>query len=563
MKALRQALPAMLVLALGACTGLPRSIEQGHGRVEALSEQLGGRVGQVALRDKVADFVTRENGLFIGKRSVRLQRVVELPPAFGEPAFFDRQVSGLQEFAERVSARTGMPTKVAQDAVLVAFRAQGGTAGGGAASPQGLPGASPFGATAQAAPRPVLVSYGNGTLKGLLDMVASRFGVSWRYLDGQIHFYHADTQTFVIHAVPGDSNLQASVGSALSTGGTGAGAGGSSGGGGSTAGSAGAGGAAGSSGAGGGGGAQLVNSNASQTQVTSNLSVWKQMLESVNAMLSISGKAVISPATSSLTVSDTPDVLARVSAFVEQQNEWLRKQVVIEVTVLAVSREDSDSYGISWGLVYKDLSSRYGVSNTFGAASGGTAFTAAVINATSKWSASSAVFDALSRQGRVRMETTAAVTALNNQPTPIQMVKQTTYLASSSVTATVNVGVATQLTASSVSAGISMTLLPSVMADGSIILQWSSDMSTLRQLRPITSNGLTIEAPEVDSRTFLQRVTMRSGETLVVSGFEQTDDNLTRSGAGAADNPLFGGGSRAERKKETLVVLLTPIVRGE
>jgi hypothetical protein len=56
----------------------------------------------------------------------------------------------------------------------------------------------------------------------------------------------------------------------------------------------------------------------------------------------------------------------------------------------------------------------------------------------------------------------------------------------------------------------------------------------------------------------MQRVSMKSNETLVISGFEQTDDNLSRNGSGNASNYILGGGFRASRTKEVIVILITP-----
>ena len=105
-----------------------------------------------------------------------------------------------------------------------------------------------------------------------------------------------------------------------------------------------------------------------------------------------------------------------------------------------------------------------------------------------------------------------------------------------------------------------MQVLPSIMEDNALILQFSADVSALREIRTITSGESSIEAPEVDTKNFLQRIKMRSGETLVLSGFEQTNGNLRYSGVGNARFPLLGGGMNAERNKESVVVLVTPVI---
>jgi type IVB pilus formation R64 PilN family outer membrane protein len=107
-----------------------------------------------------------------------------------------------------------------------------------------------------------------------------------------------------------------------------------------------------------------------------------------------------------------------------------------------------------------------------------------------------------------------------------------------------------------------MSILPHVLANGTVMLQFSTDISALRQIRTVSSNGTSIESPELDTRNFLQRVAMKSNETLIISGFEQTDDNLEKRGVGAPANYLLGGGFKAKSEKEIIVILVTPTTMG-
>ena len=145
---------------------------------------------------------------------------------------------------------------------------------------------------------------------------------------------------------------------------------------------------------------------------------------------------------------------------------------------------------------------------------------------------------------------------------PIQVARQTAYLKSSQTSVAANVGSVTSLTPAVVSSGFTMTLLPSVLDNGTVLLQFSTDISSLRRINTVTSNGTNgsqIQTPEVDTRNFLQRVAMKSGQTLVVSGFEQMEGNAERQGTGSPFNFLFGGGINARSNKEIIVILVTPI----
>jgi type IVB pilus formation R64 PilN family outer membrane protein len=531
-------------------------------REAGTAEQRATRHAQhvgVALDAGLNDRIQIREDIWIGNSSTRLAEPEVLPKVFSSPVAFNRRVRSLSDFAERVAMIAGLPTRVTPDAV---------DAASGARTPRGgATGMAPVaGAAASAIPPPTALQqplpplaggdalggaylvYRSGDLKGLLDMAAARFGVSWKYTQGAIEFLHVDTRTFQVNAVPGDSALSANVGNTSSN----AGDGGPS----PALGNGSAGTGAGHHGNGG--------SNAQSMAVRSQLSVFSSLEKSVSAMLSPHGMVVSSAATGTLTVTDTPAILARIEKFIERENRTLSRQVMINVTVLAVSLADEDNYGLNWDLVYSDLLKRFGIRSTFGAGQNSTSFSAGILEtANSRFAGSSLMINALSTQGKVRKETSASVTTLNYQPVPVQVARQTAYLKSSQTTISANVGSSTSLTPGVVTSGFTMTLLPNLLDNGTVMLQFSTDISTLRRINTVSSTGTTggsqIQTPEIDTRNFLQRVAMKSGQTLVVSGFEQMEGDVERQGTGSPSNFLLGGGAASRSNKEIIVILITPI----
>lgn len=548
------------------CTGLTQRItestnrdaERGHALV-ADSEK--GHIEVHALDDVVVN-----NGIWLSGRTVKLGHDAALPAVFAQPATFDRSVSSLQEFAERVTRLTQLPTKVAPDASSAAERTLQGFAGGdarggaGAGNTVGAVAVKPPLPTTRGglpaggfAPMPLHIVYSSGDLKGLLDSACAQFGVYWKFANGVVDFYFTDTRTFQVSAVPGDSAVKANVVSAANND-NGNGASGGNG----TSGTIGS-----SSGGASSSGAGVSSDNTSTTQVNSQLSIFGSLDAAIKAMLSPYGQVVSSPATGSISVTDTPDSLERVARFMEEQNRTMSRQVMINVTVLTVTLSDQDSYGIDWNAVYQTLGTRFGLANTFAPTlTNPVSFSAAVITPNSRANGTTAVISALSEQGKVRRKTSASVTTLNNQPVPVQVATQQGYLASISTTNTANVGSQTSLTPGTVTTGFNMTLLPHVLDDGTVLMQFYTNLSSLIALQPVSSGGnnpLQIQTPEIDTRNFLQRVAMKSGATLVISGYEGTNDNLTQRGVGKAQNYLFGGGLEATRSRDIIVILITPI----
>jgi type IVB pilus formation R64 PilN family outer membrane protein len=373
----------------------------------------------------------------------------------------------------------------------------------------------------------------NGTLSGFLDLIAARYSASWEMERDSVRFFKTKSKTFRIAALPGNTSLKSTIGSQSS---------------GSSEGT--------------------TSSSGVATQEAgtefSGLSVWQGIEDSVKTMLSPDGRLTVTPATGTITVDDTPMVLERVSKFIDNQNDALSRQVVINVKVLSVDLTDSDEYGINWNAVYTNVNRSLGfsLSNAITPSAGATNMTLKVLSG-SMWDGTTAMVDALSKQGRVSQVTSASMVTINNQPAPIQVGKQTSYLASSQTTLGVNgSGNTTTLQPGKISTGFSMNMIPHILDSNKLMLQYSGDISSLIRIGSVSSGGSSIQTPEVDTRNFLQRVIMNSGETLVVTGFEQFNLSGDTQGVGDAENVAVGGGVRTKRDKSVLVVLIQPVLSG-
>ncbi|WP_116137948.1 PilN family type IVB pilus formation outer membrane protein [Trinickia diaoshuihuensis] len=574
MSALRRPLLVVatcLSLLAAACTGLTEKINRDS---QADTARAGQLLGKLAGGDNraaaAADDVVVKDELWLSGKTIKIAKKSTLPRLFEEPASFDGTVDSLRAFADRVSRLARMPAKVAPGTSEAALRATQPAAdansGGGAAAPYpGVPplpagllqGPSPatsvLGLGAARTPAvltPIHIVYSNGTLRGLLDTAAARFGVYWKYEDGSIVFFYTATRVYQVVAIPGESKVDTNVVSGASnSGGT---SGGNAGGGGATSASGGAGGGSSSSPA-------VSSDNTANITMNAQLSVYAGLQNAIKAMLSPVGSVITSPATGSITVTDTPDVLERVGEFMEQQNQVLARQVLVNVTVLSVTLSAQDSYGINWTAVYQALGTRFGITTAFTSLiQNPSELSATVITPSSRASSTSAIIDALSTQGTVHRKTSASITTLNDQPVPVQVAEQQGYLAQISTTNTVNIGSQTSLTPGTVTTGFNLTLLPHILDDGTIMMQFYSNISSLVSLQAFGPASGQIQLPTVDTRNFLQRIAVKSGQTLVISGYEGINDQNNRQGVGSPSNYAMGG-FNASGTREVIVILLSPI----
>ncbi|MDP3825458.1 MAG: PilN family type IVB pilus formation outer membrane protein, partial [Polaromonas sp.] len=76
----------------------------------------------------------------------------------------------------------------------------------------------------------------------------------------------------------------------------------------------------------------------------------------------------------------------------------------------------------------------------------------------------------------------------------------------------------------------------------------------------ITSGNSSIQAPDISTSNFIQRVRIQTGETLVVAGYDQDNLSAVSGGVGTPDNVALGGSREGATKRTLLVVLIQPII---
>lgn len=456
----------------------------------------------------------------------------------------NQRLSGLNDIAGVISSLTSLPVFVDADVVapttsqaLAAAPLPGGPlpAGGLGGIPSPFPtGAGSSAPVGQITANTAFAANYSGNLTGFMNLVAAYYGVFWKTEASGLRFYLMDSKTFRIAALPGDTRLSSTVESASTS----------------------SGGASSSS--------TQTGSSANSTGVNySGLSVWLALETGIKQMLSAKGKVVASPATGTVTVTDTPSILSKVTEFVNIQNGALNRQVSVNVRVLSVELSDGDNYGINWDAVYSNLQSAknpfsVALKTAFPVAAGaGSLVISSPVGSTSRWAGSSAMISALSTQGRVSELTSSTLVTLNNQAAPVNVGRRVSYLAQSSTTQTANVGSTTSLTPGTVQTGFSMTLIPHILNDQEMLIQYSLDLSSLLKLNTITSGTTSIQAPDVSTSNFIQRVRMQSGETLVVAGFDQDNLSAVLNGIGSPSNTALGS-QQANTKRTMLVVLIQP-----
>lgn len=371
-------------------------------------------------------------------------------------------------------------------------------------------------------------------LDRVMDEITTRLGLSWREEGGRAAIFWLDTRTYPVMFMDSKAGFGSKTVSGTTT--------------------------SGSSGASGGG--ISGDANTSQTtEIAIKSDLYADVTATIKSMLTPNvGRMHLSAGV--LTVTDTPRVLGDIGRYMDERNKELNRQVVLNVQVYSVETKNQDQLGIDWKAVFTSGSVGLSLGNAFTAAEAA-ALSGGVSILDGKGKGTKALIRALSEQANISVVTNASSLTTNMNSVPIQVALQQDYISEVSTEATANVGSTTTSTKSTITTGFNMTVLPFLMPNSpQMQLQFSINMSDDPTMRTVKqSDNSQIELMKTRLKTFTQRVNIKSGQTLVLSGYEQMNNSASYRGVSSRFYGL-GGGRNGEKNNTQLVILITPVILG-
>lgn len=339
-----------------------------------------------------------------------------------------------------------------------------------------------------------------GPLKGLLDQISAQSGYGWDYNNSTktITFAHMIVRTFPLIAAPSDISYENTItnkskegsNSSISSGSVG-----------STV------------------TTQDTQSQTNQSTATKyKYDVWKDTAAAIKNLLSSKGKVAINQAAGTITVTDRPENVRKVGAYIENINSRLERQVAVRVNIYSLELTDDSEAGVNLQVLFNNEN----VSVAAGSLSGiGLIDTAGATLVTGKLRNSGAILKALKEWGNARVVTSGAAVAMNNSPTPLLNEISQPYVAGSKIQTT-DYGSSTEITPGEVKPGFAMTIVPNILENRKVVLNYSFNMSALLEMASFTLGNLTVQQPKMSRKAVNQRIMMQMGQTLVLAGFAQS-----------------------------------------
>lgn len=474
------------------------------------------------------------NRPYVAGKSVPLSREVTLPHSLRqgvktEVVFRGANKTDLTMATQALSMAIGVPIRVRPDALLPAsnFAPRGG---GGAGAPLGTP-AGGGGGSETSIDMPI----GEVAAADVLDSITAQTSTYWKYENGVIEIYRLVTRTFEIHAQHGKVSVSTGLGRSGTQGGS--------------------------------------FESASQTKVEqANMDPLAELKLSVDGMLTRGGSAVLG--SDNLVVTDTQDSMDRIAPFIEAQNKALTRRIRLIFEAVEVTSRDDNQLGLNWNLVFNRLARMPGgnLVNTLTGTNSPVSLATAqagqasfAVSGNSMFSGSQLMIQALSDVGSVVNHTRVPMITLNRRPVQYAVRTNFDYVSSiqvNTVASSAGTTTAPAITQKEETVGTVLTVTPSAFKDGEIIMNLAYDNTTLRSLVPYSAGGggsgaatATVQQRTIDGSGTVQSVSIRSGQTLVISGIEKIANQFDQRRLDK-NTPLLLGGSNTNTSSRTTTVLL-------
>lgn len=565
-------------LALSSCIS-PQLVQQTRAnidRAQANAQRLRTRLLTQMEGSKPQEAINDEVDLpYLAGKPVPLAREVTLPYALRKgvktAVMFPEKTVPLNLAAERITLATGIPVKIDPDVYLSASallpRAQSNDAAlhathvtGGkvdapltSAAPSPLlqhipPGfaslhaVTPFNALAQVEFQP-----GEIPLNQMLDLIATRLSINWLYdeVRGAIRFYRMLTKIWQLPGAAGKmsfttafqgSTVQSSNANATLL-------------------------------------PQNTYANSTAKREATHVNELNSIRQSIETLMTRAGSIATNAATGTITLTDTKEAVERADEIITREIHILSRRVLLKLQKIQVLTHDTGQAGIDWNMALTTALSKLpdfkltALSPASLAGSHAAGFNLNLLAGT--LNNSSALITALSEIGRVQSSTELPMTIRNRQPMSYDIGNAFSYVSAAlPATSTVGgTGGVPGLKTSQISTGLKLLIYPNATSKDTVDLTFSIEDSMLKSLDRFDAGtgqqAQSVQLPSIDRQGTTLQTTVRSGSTIVLTGFERFDDQFRRRTLGERMPLLSGGSIAASRQRTTTLIVISAVIQDD
>ena len=317
-----------------------------------------------------------------------------------------------------------------------------------------------------------------------------------------------------------------------------------------------------------------------------NFDFWKNVQEEIYQILNRPGdeynasKPIVNASAGLVTVTATQKQIKRVEKYIEEIEKRLHKEVLIDVSILAVFYNKNITTGIDWSKFNLTFNGEQNEAGTFSTTNPlltyqgvgiGTNFgniefantATAIVNASLNLSG---IIKFLQKNGKVVTLSNPKILTLNNQPAIITIGDNINYNVPTSITISAQGDLGQKAyTPSSIFVGILLNITPEITDNDEIILRINPSISELRNPEDLYKNspsGFREIAPDTKEKKISSVVKVKNGSTLILGGLISNTKNFMINGVPILkDIPILGNlfkSRKRDNQRFELIFVLKP-----
>lgn len=290
--------------------------------------------------------------------------------------------------------------------------------------------------------------------------------------------------------------------------------------------------------------------------------IYSAIEKDVKALLTEAGKFSLNRSTGTLIVSDSAQALKRVKVYVDKIKEAKNKKVRIEVKIMEVSLDNSNSYGIDWRFLSNfSLNSSNYVLNL----SQQTSLNQQAFLIDLRGDRFSTLINFLSTFGKINVVSQPSILLLNGETALLSVGRLLTYWELTAQAAGAQVGTPVVYPVQkNILKGVLFSVTPLVSADSIVTMEIAPVLSDVSKWETYEWQGQVLQAPSVDIKEAYTILKVKSGESIILGGLITQKENKVERGIPFISRiPILGHLFKRQeivKERQELVIVITPII---
>lgn len=355
------------------------------------------------------------------------------------------------------------------------------------------------------------------SLTYILNHISALMGLRWNWNHAQqrVELSRFQTQIFQVHAPLVETNFEAQVSSSSND-------------------------------------SQLGQSNIS-SNMSAQSSLWNSIESTISNLISSGGKYYVDKAFGTVQVTDLPEVLSTIENYLEKINSDALIPISFDIEIIQVQMEENQNFALSFNANIN------GNSVNIGTGSGATGSNLDIGIVEGTLANTTALLDIMNSIGTVSIRDRIQRFTLNNQATTLQLADKQAYVREIGTVFDTSGIANTTVNVEDLITGITMQLSPSVINSSELQLGVVIDQSRLIGIDEFSPGAdIILQQPRTTHSQTMSQLRVRSGQTLMVTGFETLNDNTLVSGPVSSRMWPLGGQNNNSTMKNVTVILITP-----